>query len=467
MFNFKNLLVGLFLFIALFLPPVVLGSSSPSEASGHSSVITFLFLAILLISAKIGGIVEKLGQPAVIGEIGAGIVLSMIGFLGLREIGLMKEDQTLGFIAQLGAVILFFQIGLESNIRKIAKVGVSAFFVSLIGVIVPFSIGFTLGKWLFPDAEFFTYLFLGACLVETSVGITASVFQQMNMLKSRACQTVLGAAVIDDVLGLIILTAVSAIVVGDNLNAQFFAIIFVKVFGFLAGAIILGNILAKYLSKFFSMINTGTGMKLALALSFALSYAYLASLVGLAPVVGAFAAGLILDAVHFNSFDLPQIAYDLKEIKGFDKEDRAKINGLIDKHKHGHVEDLTASIGLLFVPVFFASIGLQIDFASLLNPSLYIYALIISASVICGKLVSGIAASGSYKEKLLVGVAMIPQGEVGLIFASIGKALGAINNELFSVIILVILINTFLAPTLIKILLNRFNRDPKFELVYS
>lgn len=457
-FSRKAFLLSFFFGIFVF-SPIATFAASESSGDAHGAIgITLLFLAILLLAAKLGGIVEKIGQPAVLGEIAAGIGLSALGFLGLPFIDDIRHNEIMAFFAELGAVLLLFQIGLESNIGRMAKVGVNALLVALIGVVVPFTLGtFVLGPLLFPTMPLVAHLFLGAAIVATSVGITAYVFQEMKMIRTRAAQTVLGAAVIDDVLGLLILAIVSALASGGQIDAQFIGILTLKAFGFLAGAILLGHMFARHLSRLFSLISTGTGMKIAVALAFALSYAYVATLVGLAPIVGAFAAGLILDAVHFKSFDLPSIAKDLQHMRGFDKEEKTKIDHLIEKHKHAHVEDLVASIGLLLIPIFFIYTGLQIEFASLLNPQLYIYALIISIAAIVGKVVAGIVAQGSMKEKLLVGVSMVPRGEVGLIFASVGKGLGAIDNTLFSVIILVIIVTTFIAPPVIKFLLKDLN----------
>lgn len=456
---FKNLIPAAFLTLAP-INGVVLASaekSSQSETGNGSGVaVVFLFLAILLISSKIGAIVEKLGQPAVIGEIGAGIVLSAIGYFGFHQINAIKHNEIMEFIAELGAVILLFQIGLESNIKDMAKVGINALTVAVIGVVTPFVLGsFVLAPILFPETELVSRLFVGAALVATSVGITAYVFREMKMTSTRACQTVLGAAVIDDVLGLVVLAIVAALASGGSVSVGMLAQITAKAFGFLLLAVLLGNLFAPYISKAFSKIHAGIGMKFGIALTFALVYAYVATLAGLAPIVGAFAAGLILDPVHFKNFDLPQIAHDLKTLKGINKEEKVQINKLIERHQHGHVEDLVQSVSLFLVPIFFVFTGLLIEFSSLLKPSLYIYAIIIAAAAIFGKIIAGVAAKGDFKEKLLVGVSMVPRGEVGLIFATVGKSLGAISDDLFSVIILVIIITTFVSPPAIKIILQK------------
>lgn len=459
---FKKLLtvfgISTFFLITSALP--VFAEAEATGSGGHGSTgVIFLFLAILLLSSKLGGIVEKFGQPAVIGEIAAGVGLSFLAFSGVGLMDDIRHSETMAFIAELGAVILLFQIGLETNLRKMVKVGTRALAVAFIGVVVPFVLGsFLVGPLLFPESTFAARLFIGASLVATSVGITAYVFREMKVLKERFAQVVLGAAVIDDVLGLLVLAVITALASGEAVSPAFVAILTAKAFGFLASAVVLGNILAKNLSKAFSLISTGFGMKLAVALTFALVYAYLATLVGLAPIVGAFAAGLILDAVHFKGFAFPEVVHDLLSFRGFDKAEKAKIEELAERHKHSHVEDLVANLGLLLVPIFFVFTGLQIEFESLLNPSLYLSAFIITIVAIFGKAVAGLAAEGSMKEKLLVGAAMVPRGEVGLIFAAVGKSIGAINDDLFSVIIIVVIATTFVSPPLLKHLLKSYKK---------
>lgn len=446
--------------LLFFATPAFVFASELPEPGGHSSEAAFLFLAILLISAKIGSVIEKIKQPAVLGELAAGIFLSMLGYFGVAMIEEIRGNEVMAFFAELGAVILLFQIGLETHIQKMVKVGVRALFVAIIGVILPFALGtFVLSPILFPDSDLIARLFVGAALVATSVGITGYVFQEMKMTKTRPAQTVLGAAVIDDVLGLLVLAIVSALASGGNVDPMFIVDLSLKAFGFLAGAIVLGRLLAGPLSRLFTIISKESGMKLAFSLTFALTYAYFATLVGLAPIVGAFAAGLILEAVHFRRFNFPKIVHSLMNIRGFKKEDKERINNLIERYKTGDIEDIIHNIGLLLIPIFFVYTGLQVDFASLLNPSLYFFAIIISIFAILGKVLAGVAASGNFNEKILVGVSMVPRGEVGLIFASVGKSLGAISNDLFSVIILVIIITTFISPPVIKVLLNKYQTE--------
>lgn len=425
------------------------------ESGVHHFGIVFAMFALVLIAGKFGNIVEKYGQPAVIGELLAGVALSAIGYYGWDFIREVASNEIIGYLAQFGALLLLFSIGLESNMKEMKKVGVRALFVALIGVVVPFILGaFILGPIFFGDESSNAKLFLGAALVATSVGITASVFRSLKLTKSRAAQTVLGAAVIDDVLGLIVLAIVSALASGGELTSGLVIELAVKSFGFLGGALLIGSLTAPYISKFMSKIHTGVGMKVALAVSFALLFGYLAELFGLEPIIGAFAAGLMLDAVHFQSFSDPEIIDDIKYL-----ETDETVASIIKKHRHAHIEDLINSIGLIFIPVFFVYTGMQIDFGSLLQPSLYVVAIIISIAAVAGKFVAGIAAQGSRTEKMLVGTSMIPRGEVGLIFAATGASLGVLNSDMFSTIVLVVIITTFISPALIKHFGNRLRKE--------
>lgn len=426
------------------------GEASAEKHAAHFGI-TFLMFATLLVAGKIGNFVEKFGQPAVIGELFAGIVLAAGSYFGVHFFGDIIGNDVIAFIAQFGALLLLFSIGLESNLAEMKKVGLRALLVALIGVAVPFALGaFVLTPIFFEGASFNTQLFVGASLVATSVGITASVFRGLGIEKTRAAKTVIGAAVIDDVLGLLVLAIVSSLASGEQLSASGVGILIVKAFGFLAGALVLGGVLAKPLSKLFSKIHTGLGMKVTLAVGFALVFGYLAELFGLEPIIGAFAAGLMLDAVHFDSFADSSVICDLKKINFKSKNDKEAVNELIRHHRHASIEDLVNNIGYIFIPIFFVYAGLQVDFGSLLQPNLYFIAIVISIVATLGKLVAGFAAQGTIREKMLVGFSMVPRGEVGLVFAATGSALGVLNPDEFSVIVMVIIITTFIAPFAIK-----------------
>ncbi len=413
---------------------------------------TFLAIALLLLIAKISSLITKMGQPAVLGELVAGLIIGNVVLFGIDFFEPMKHNEILLFLAELGVVILLFQIGLESNIHEMKKVGTNAFLVAIIGVVAPFVLGtYFVGPVLMPGLSDVTYLFLGAALTATSVGITARVFKDLGKLQTKEAQTILGAAVIDDVLGLIILAVVSAIATVGVVSGLEVAIIILKAILFLGGSIVIGQKLAPVFSEFFSKIHTGVAMKFTLAISLCLIFAYLAYLIGLAPIIGAFAIGLILDAVHFKFFKNPQIVDDIRSaVKGKQSDNVEKI---LDKHSEKHVEDLIEPLSNFVVPLFFVLTGMNVDLTALMDLDVLILAVAISLVAILGKVVAGIAAAKGCN-KWLVGMGMVPRGEVGLIFASIGRGLGVLNAEQFSVVVVMVILTTLVAPPLLAMLLK-------------
>lgn len=440
-----------FLALVLVAPVRVFASGVESTSATIHFGMVFLLLAIVLLAGKVGSIVEKYGQPAVIGELLAGIMLSGLAYAGWGLVGEALDSQIIAFAASFGAVLLLFSIGLESNIQEMKKVGLNALFVALVGVITPFVVGtYLLAPILFPETSANTRLFIGASLVATSVGITCSVFRSLGILKTRAAQTVLGAAIIDDVLGLIVLAVVSALVVGGDVTPAGVALIAAKSFGFLGAAILAGPYIAKPVSKLLRKIHSGIAMKVSLALAFAFVFAFIAEKFGLEPIIGAFAAGLLLDQVHFKDYDDQPIISEIKGHTFASAEDKKAVTAIVNRHAEKDVEDLVATIGHIFIPVFFVYTGMQIEFGSLLQPQLYVTAFIIAVFAFIAKLVAGLVAKGSMQEKLLVGVSMVPRGEVGLIFAATGKSLGVLSDQVFSTIVLVVILTTFVSPPLIK-----------------
>lgn len=431
-----------------------LAAGSP-DAHGAGAA-TFLWIAVVLMAAKISGLVERFGQPAVLGELVMGVILGNLTLFGLSLFEPIAADPIITFLAELGVVILLFQIGLESNIASMRKVGLRAFMVATIGVVAPFVLGtYVVGPLLLPGLEQNTYLFLGAALTATSVGITARVFKDLGKLHIGEAQIVLGAAVIDDVMGLIILAIVSALVTVGAVSAGVVTWIFAKAILFLIGAIVVGQLAAPRLCKFFSLIHTGAGMKFAVALSFGLIFAYLAHLIGLAPIIGAFAAGLVLDAVHFKSFAEPEIAHDIRTVaSGADPETRASLEAIIERRADKHVEDLLEPVAHFTVPIFFIVTGMSVKLETLFDPQIILVALGITVIAFLGKVIAGFVA-GPGMNRWLVGFGMVPRGEVGLIFATIGLSLGVVPDAVFSVIVIMVILTTLLSPPILGHILKR------------
>ncbi len=441
-----------FAFLGACMPSVVYASSDAAEEKIGA---TLLAIVVLLIAGKLSSLVEKLGQPAVLGELLAGVVLGNLVLVGIHVFEPIKHDVLVRLLAQLGVVVLLFQVGLESDIQEMRRVGVRAFLVASVGVILPFVLAmFVVAPFLLPGQSPSTYLFLGATLTATSVGITARVFRDLGKLQTSEAQIVLGAAVIDDVLGLIILAVVSAIATVGTISVFDIAFITFKAMAFLVAAIVIGQLLAPVLGRFFARIQTGIGMKFTLAISFGLVTAFLAEQIGLAPIVGAFAAGLVLDPVHFSDFDDPYCAQDLREkFTHTGVQDRALLDDFIKRHSDRHVQDLLEPLSFFLAPIFFVLTGMDVKLATLFDSSVLIIALGITVVAFVGKVAAGLVAGKV--NKWVVGVGMIPRGEVGLIFAASGKALGVVNDQVFSIIVIVVIISTLLTPPVLAYLLKK------------
>ena len=421
---------------------------------GHFAVL-FLWIAVLLLLAKFSSLVERWGQPSVLGELVMGVILGNLALIGIHWFEPIKQSEIISFFAELGVVILLFQIGLESNIADMKKVGTKALGVAMLGVIVPFVLGtYIVGPWLMPGLDQVAYLFLGAAMTATSVGITARVFKDLGKLQIKEAQIILGAAVIDDVMGLIILAVISAIATVGAVSAGMVSVITGKAILFLVGSIVLGQLSAKILGKWFSKIHTGVGMKFTLAVVFALVFSWVAGVIGLAPIVGAFAAGLVLDPVHFKYFKDPHMVEDVKEYaEKIDHDLKDKFSRMMHRHSHRHIEDLIEPLGHFFVPIFFIVTGMAVNLETMFNPDILLVALGITIAAFVGKLVAG-AAAGNVN-KWLVGWGMAPRGEVGLIFATIGKGLGVVSDEVFSVIIIMVIFTTLLTPPILSHILRK------------
>jgi len=383
----------------------------------HLDVPQFLgLLVVILATAKIAGaLAQWIGQPAVLGELVAGV------FLGVSVLGLIdRNNEVLHLLAELGVVILLFAIGLETDLKKLLRVGGAATVVAIVGVALPFALGFAVCRLL--GLSNLVAVVAGASLTATSVGITARVLADLDRLQEPESQIILGAAVIDDVVGLVILAVVAGMTEGKEVTILSVAKTTAIAFGFLVGTLLVGRLLVPPLVRAVSRINL-PGTPTMLAVMVALGLAWLASVAGSALIIGAFAAGLLLRETSQ--------AHD--------------------------VERGVAQLGHFFVPLFFVMVGAAVDLR-VFNPmepanraTLLIGGLLIVAAVV-GKFLAGHAPVWFRGNKNVIGVGMIPRGEVGLIFAQMGLAAGVFDAGLFSAVTLMVMVTTFMAPPLLKLL---------------
>ncbi|KHE92113.1 MAG: cation:proton antiporter [Candidatus Scalindua rubra] len=396
---------------------------------GHADPIAPILLSIIIIlaAAKIGGgIFEKIGQPAVLGELVLGIIIGNLAyFTGWEFFAQLRNHTFVDLLARFGAIILLFEIGLETDIRDIVKVGLSSLLVALGGIVTPFILGYFTSLYFFPDAGFNVHLFVGATLCATSVGIKARIFKDLGKLQTTESSILMGAAVIDDIIVVFILAIVTDIVVTGSVGL--FPVVRTSIFSilFLSGAVFMGFKLAPFLG-YYTIHRKAEGWKLAMAIVFCLLLSYTANLIGLATIVGAFAAGLILREVRF------------KDLKG---------------GEHG-IQEILRPASFVFVPVFFLLIGMQIKLEIFGNLSALKVALVITLAAILGKQVCGLCALEKGLNRIAIGIAMVPRGEVTLIFAGIGKSLGIINDIVFSALIIMVIITTLITPPALRMAMS-------------
>jgi Kef-type K+ transport system membrane component KefB len=355
---------------------------------------------------------ERIGQTAVLGELLAGVLL------GPGVLGLVHESEALHALAELGVLILLFEVGLESDLDELLKAGLQAAVVAVVGVVLPFVAGYALMHWSgYPPL---VAVFVGATLTATSVGITARVLADLGRLQDAAANVVLGAAVVDDILGLIILAVVTGVAQTGLVSLGGVALLSGKAVVFLVVALFLGLKLAPALVRWIGRLRA-RGTLVVYAVVFAVALAALADLIGLATIIGAFAAGLILATTE----------------------------------RRAHIEERIKPVADLLVPVFFVTVGMKVE-PAMLNPfapnAQLGIAMLLTAVAVASKLAAGLVVYQRGVRRWPVGVGMVPRGEVGLIFAGTGLAVGVVAADLYSALVVAVMLTTFVAPPWLKVL---------------
>jgi len=428
---------------------VAVTESAQVEPPVHGlSPAVLIGLAVMLITAKLAGeVFERIGQPSVLGELFSGVLLGNLVLIGFSGVELLKTNEIIAALAEIGVIILLFEVGLESDLKEMLEVGWSSLLVAVLGVIAPFILGLGVAAYFIPGEAPLSHIFIGATLCATSVGITARVFKDLGKLSTREARIILGAAVIDDVLGLLILTvvagAIKATAAGTVLSMLGIAIIAGKALLFLIGAIVLGHLVVPHILRSAGRLET-RGVLLTLAVAFCLALSWAAAKVGLAPIVGAFAAGLVLDEVHYKP----------------------------EGRRHGRdLHELLQPVSTFLVPVFFVLMGLKVDLSLFAERELLGFALVLTVAAILGKQICAAGVLQSGVSRLAVGVGMVPRGEVGLIFAGIGATLmlpnatgqtePVIGSGTFGVVVIMVFITTLITPPALKWALGRQGKKRK------
>jgi len=411
--------------------PIDLANGAP--ASGEPEAHLALLLALVLIAAKLGGeAAARLKLPAVLGELIIGIAIGLLPSLLFRD---LASNASIDVLSRLGVLILLFEVGVECTVRGVLDVGASAVRVAALGTAGSFAAGWAIASWLLPGSGVEVHVFLGAAITATSVGITARVFKDLGRTRTKEARTILGAAVLDDVMALVVLALVSGWIAnraaGTASSPLSLLALVAKTVGFLVAAVWIGVRVTPRIFAWAAALRTG-GALLAVGLAFCFFLAWAAHAMGLAPLVGAFAAGLVLEDLHSARFVARgerSLSQQLEPISGF------------------------------LVPIFFVVMGIRADLRSLLQPGAVLLVVGLTIAAIAGKWIATLGA-GHGVNRLAVAAGMMPRGEVTLIFASLGRTLsidGApiIGAELYAALVTVVILTTLFAPLALKLTLRR------------
>jgi Kef-type K+ transport system membrane component KefB len=450
-------------------------ASLTSDSGSHDDPVAPILIALVLmaVGAAIGGrVMRRFGQAAVLGELLIGVLVGNLGYMyhspsitiiregdsistiereallhnvtvgeaarkilppgphteqiaeileGPRSLKVLAVYSFVDQVSRIAIIILLFLVGLETSLNEMRKVGWSALMVGFLGVVLPLGLGLVVTTLLLPESSFAVHLFIGGVLTATSVGITARVLRDLGQMDRPEAKIILGAAVIDDVLGLLVLAVVTALIVNGSVSLSSIFGITLKAVVFLVGSIGIGMWLTPKIVRHLAQLKF-ENLKLLFGVGFAFILSWLANLAGLATIIGAFAAGLILE----KFFDT--------ELKGFS------------------LRDMLSPVESLVVPIFFVLMGLQVKLEAFHDLSVVLLAGGLTVVAILGKAVCGFVAGRGLK-RLAIGIGMMPRGEVGLIFAGIGRGLGVVSDSVFASIVIMVIITTLLTPPLLKLTL--------------
>ena len=410
--------------LAVLLAPT---AAAAATAEGSTPVVLGTLALVLVVAKIVGYLANLVQQPPVLGELLAGILLGNLSSLGWDAFAPMARDPGVALLAELGVIVLLFEVGLESTVAEMRAVGLSSLLVALLGVITPFALGWGTGYLLLPAASPYVHLFLGATLTATSVGITARILQDLGRSGSREAKVILGAAVIDDVLGLVVLALITGLInaanQGGDLSPSAIVIIVGKALGFLVAALALGVPLAPWWFRLATRLRT-TGVLLAASLAVCFLLAWVAAQVGLAPIVGAFAAGLLLENIHYRD---------------------------LESREQRQLKQLLEPIAGLLVPVFFVQMGMRVDLRVFADPAILAVAGVLTLAAIVGKQACALGVVDRGLDRLSIGLGMVPRGEVGLIFAGVGLNLWLdgkpiVDASTYGAVLVMVLVTTLLTP---------------------
>ena len=387
-----------------------------------------LGLLLILVSARIfAELFSYLRIPPVLGEVFSGILI------GPSVLGIVEVNQIIKILAEIGIILLLFEVGLETDLKKLQKEGIKSVIVAVFGALIPFIGGFAISYYIF-NLPLIVSLFIGGTLTATSIGITIRVLKDLGKERTSAAQIVVGAAVLDDIIGVVLLVILADFAFTGQINLENTLRIIILVAFFFATAPVLASLMSKVIHVYDSKYRKVPGFIPTIIVSLILFFAYVAHLFGAPEIIGAFAAGIALSRRFFLPFGIALKA---------------------DPHFVEKLETQMKPLIYLFTPIFFVTVGLsmnlrEIDFSS---PSFWLLTFSLLVIAVIGKIGGAYLLKGvSNIRKLIIGTSMVPRGEVGLIFAELGKTSKVFTNEIYSALVFVVILTTLVPPFVMKYL---------------
>lgn len=390
----------------------------------------FLYLLVILLTARVfAELATWLQAPSVIGELLAGVVL------GPSLMGWIEPVETIRLMAEIGIILLLFEVGLGTDLKRLASTGIKSLVVAMVGFVMPLVLGFALSYWVF-GLSLLLSLFIGGTLTATSIGITVRVLTDLKRQQAPEGQIVLGAAVLDDVLGVVLLALLYEFSIGGGVslfNAG-------KVLVFVGAFFVLAPVAAKLISLIIQRFDAASeipGLIPTTIVSLVLFFAWLAHVLGAPELLGGFAAGLALSRRFFLPLAITMHA---------------------DEHFARRIEDQMKPIVQLFTPIFFVYVGLSLNLQEIEwgSPFIWGFSLSLLLAAVGGKIVGAFFIKEPWITRWVIGLAMVPRGEVGLIFAELGRVSGIFSNEIYAGMVMVIALTTLLPPLIMKWFYGRY-----------
>lgn len=457
-FMFKNKLFNYRLIIGITLIMLAFNSYADSINTNGYDPIIYLWLVIFIFLSRSLSFVKKIGIPIAVGEILAGIILGQLDYFGIDLFTPAEHHTIIQFLAELGAIILMFEIGLESKFSDLKKNFKRGIKLAVIGSILTFIGGFAVSWLLIKEQHLLLNLLMGVICAATATGISAKIFKEMGLLHTKEIKIVLVSSILDELISILCFGVISVMLITRTLGFTVVSLSLAQALVFFIFAAIFGRWITPLITKWSTKIHAGINMKLGVLLIICFFFSWFAHILGLAFVVGSFIAGLILDEVYFKTFSRSNFLIQLRTLAAQVPDDklRGQLNQTIHHQEGQTIKELLKPIAHLFIPIFFINIGMMLNIPDLLNQRTLILTFALLGISFFGRILSGYFVREKNINHLILGLGLTPIGEAGLIFASFGKEAGLIDERVLSAIVSAVVIAAIITPILIKFSVKRY-----------